>query len=220
MDLLGRPVEPAGHIARNAEGLLEITARCQCVVIDIPIGFLAVGQPGGRKADRAARRLLRPRTSTVFSAPPRAVLRARSYDEARQLAVQHSAHGTALTKQAFAILPKLRDMDAVMSPDRQRRVVEGHPELSFRTMNGGAPLNHSKHTGAGIIERIRLLENAGVSEALRHVAASVGRAAKLDDILDAAALAWTARRIVQGTAERVPEDPPTDEKGLRMEMWF
>jgi predicted RNase H-like nuclease len=31
-----------------------------------------------------------------------------------------------------------------------------------------------------------------------------GRAAKVDDVLDAAAAAWTARRIAEGTARSLP----------------
>jgi predicted RNase H-like nuclease len=42
------------------------------------------------------------------------------------------------------------------------------------------------------------------------------RGAKPDDILDAFATAWTARRVVDGTAEHV--GGTLDARGLRMEI--
>jgi predicted RNase H-like nuclease len=42
----------------------------------------------------------------------------------------------------------------------------------------------------------------------------------LDDLLDAYALAWTAWRIAQTRACRVPPRPEHDSRGLRMEIWY
>jgi predicted RNase H-like nuclease len=41
----------------------------------------------------------------------------------------------------------------------------------------------------------------------------------LDNILDAHAACWIAERIYKGTAVRIPENPPVESRGLRMEMW-
>ncbi|MEJ2061235.1 MAG: DUF429 domain-containing protein [Gammaproteobacteria bacterium] len=42
-----------------------------------------------------------------------------------------------------------------------------------------------------------------------------------DDILDACALALTARRVHLGKAQRLPDNaPPIDAHGLRMEIWY
>jgi len=41
-----------------------------------------------------------------------------------------------------------------------------------------------------------------------------------DDINDALAALWTAERILEGKAQRIPEMPPNDSCGLRMEMWY
>ncbi len=46
------------------------------------------------------------------------------------------------------------------------------------------------------------------------------RVAAPDDLLDACAAAWTAGRVAKGAAERLPETPPTDARGLRMEIVF
>jgi hypothetical protein len=40
------------------------------------------------------------------------------------------------------------------------------------------------------------------------------------DVVDALAAAWTARRIADGEAQRIPELPEKDARGLRMEMWW
>jgi predicted RNase H-like nuclease len=40
-----------------------------------------------------------------------------------------------------------------------------------------------------------------------------------DDLLDACAVAWTARRILRGEARRFPDEPMLDPRGLRMEIW-
>jgi predicted RNase H-like nuclease len=46
------------------------------------------------------------------------------------------------------------------------------------------------------------------------------RATAPDDLLDAAACALAAERILAGRARRVPDDPPRDSRGLRMEIWY
>ena len=43
--------------------------------------------------------------------------------------------------------------------------------------------------------------------------------AAADDILDACAVAWTASRVVEHKAIRLPNDPPLDGRGVRMEIW-
>ena len=75
-----------------------------------------------------------------------------------------------------------------------------HPELSFAEL-AGAPLAETKHSPAGRARRRALLAGAGVP-----LPASVPGAAE-DDLLDAAAVAWSARRIAAGTARVLP-DPP------------
>ena len=42
----------------------------------------------------------------------------------------------------------------------------------------------------------------------------------LDDLNDAFAALWTARKIACGQAQRIPALPDVDARGLRMEMWY
>jgi predicted RNase H-like nuclease len=200
--------------------VLAAVRDCTAVAVDIPIGLSEDLARGGREVDRLARGLLRTRTSTVFNAPPRPVLGAQSFEEAVALARQHSSDGIGVSRQTFGILKRIAEVDTLMTTDLQERVFEVHPELSFRAMNGEEPLSRSKRSAQGVVSRIRLLEGAGFGEVLECAAGLAGTAASLDDVLDACAAGWTARRHALNDARRIPEDPPLDRRGLRMEMWW
>lgn len=188
------------------------------VAIDIPIGLLDHPAQGGRECDRAARRILgRGRQSSVFSPPARRALRAKSYREAMRL------NRRGISRQAFGILAKIREVDHALCPRLQRKFLEVHPELAFVEL-AGTPMQHNKKTRAGRLERQRVLQHYyGCHyigpDALR---VRVGRArVATHDILDAYALAHSAARIAAGHGVRLPGgDPPRDATGLRMEIWY
>lgn len=187
------------------------------IAVDIPIGLPETVQPGGRDCDREARRCLGRRASSIFSPPARALLGASSYEEVRSYGVSW---------QAFGILPKIREVDEVMTPDLQRVVYEAHPELAFRRLRG-APMRWNKKTGQGRKERVQALARAPAAlfgrfgmrlEELHRLFPRAHVAS--DDLLDACVLACTALRILRNEAMRMPVDPPVDRKGLRMEIWY
>ncbi len=207
-------------VAPTFSELLLQTTECAAVAIDIPIGLPGTLARGGRTVDRAARTLLSPnRHNSVFSAPPRGVLQARSYEEANELHRANSDGGQGMSRQAFGLLQKIADVDDLMTPRLQQRVVEAHPELSFMELNDGEPVPFPKSAAPGLLARVRLLTIVGCLAGLEDAAAEVGTGAKLDDLLDAAATAWTGARVVRGDAIRIPGDPEVDQRGLRMEMW-
>jgi predicted RNase H-like nuclease len=175
------------------------------LAVDIPIGLADRHEPGGRDVDRAARRHLGSKRTSVFSSPPRSVLGARTLSEARR-------RGGRLTLQTLNILPRIEDVDAVITPQLQARVFEVHPELSFAAMNDGEPVLAPKRSAAGSRQRRALLGRTGVT-----VPACPPGAAE-DDLLDACALVWSARRVADGIARRVPDAPGRDGRGLRMEL--
>jgi len=79
---------------------------------------------------------------------------------------------------------------------------------------------HRKKTQDGRAERGRLIDGRYGAEAANEVrdcylVKDVGH----DDINDAFAALWTAERILAGTASVIPDQPPVDAAGLRMEMW-
>jgi predicted RNase H-like nuclease len=204
--------------AASFRDVLKLAPPRSRIAVDMPIGLLDAPAPGGRICDREARRLLgRPRAASVFSPPARPLLSARRFDEVR---------GQGMTIQGFNIMAKVREVDRAMSVQRQRRVVEAHPELAFRALAGHSML-HGKKSAAGRRERLATLE-AGAGTLARSLLALwsasrgtiPGRDATPDDVLDALALAWVALRLACGEAQRVPANPPRDARGLRMEIWF
>jgi predicted RNase H-like nuclease len=197
--------------------VLALTPVPTVIAIDIPIGLLDAPQSGGRPCDRQARRLLGQRASSVFSPPSRLILDATQYAQVR---------GYGMSRQAFGILPKIREVDRLMTPALQQRVYEAHPELAFRLLTGH-PMRHNKKTPAGREERLRALAKAPGAP-FRDLRPTLARMlqpfkrlqAAPDDLLDAYVLAWTARRIVQAQTHRVPVHPEVDARGLRMEIWY
>jgi predicted RNase H-like nuclease len=184
--------------------------RLGAVAIDIPIGL---PESGSRVADVEARRHVGPRRNSVFPAPARAVLGATTYAEA--CARSRQASGKAISKQLFNILRKIAEVDALVTPALQERFVEMFPEWSLAVL-AGAPMAQPKTTAAGRAERMAVL---GVVFGERELGGHLRRpppGARADDVLDAFAGAWTARRLVRGCAVRVGGD--LDARGLRMEM--
>ena len=179
-----RPTLPASRQAAERWG-------ARAIVVDIPIG---IPESGPRLADTEARRFIKPRGSSVFPTPVRAALEAPTYEEARIASV--AASGKSLSSQAFAIAPRILDVDG-HTPRDGVAIIEGHPEVSFRAM-AGEPITERKKDLGGAILRTQLLEAEGmvVPRAEREAL----KPAALDDVLDAAAMAWTARRIERGEA--------------------
>jgi predicted RNase H-like nuclease len=176
------------------------------VGIDIPIGLPDDRQ---READRLARqRLPAGRKSSVFTAPTRSACAAKTHEKAS--AANRAATGKAgITVQAFGLIPKILEVDAYMRSPRSCRLVEVHPEVSFAAMNPDSVVP-SKRTAAGRRAREDTLRSAGVAPP--PYVRGLGYTA--DDLLDACAAAWTARRVATGVAESLPDPPETFSDGL------
>ena len=203
------------RIVRTFTEVLALPEAPSVIAIDIPIGLLDAAVPGGRPPDAIARRLLGPsRGASVFPPPVRSALESTTFSDASTANRASSSHSMGVSPQAFGIFAKLSEVDGLMQPATQGRVFEVHPELSFFEMAGGVPAKHAKKTLAGRAERTALLAAAGLAEG---VVPMPGAAA--DNVLDALAACWTARRIATGQAVRIPDNPPNDGRGLRMEIW-
>lgn len=181
--------------------------RPAVVAVDMPIGL----SDAVRACDREARRALGARHVCVFSAPPRSVLGATDPDEARRHC--REVRGASLTLQTFHLLPRIRELDEALSadPGLADRVCEVHPELSFAEL-AGAPLAVPKTRAEGRRRREALL--APEFADLATLLATRPAGARADDLLDALAAAWSARRILAGTARAFGGG--RDERGLPM----
>ena len=146
------------------------------------------------------------------------------YVRACEIAFARSDPPRKFSKQGFNLFPKIQEIDRLMTPQLQHRVVECHPELAFWAMNRERALDEPKKVKSrphppGIALRRDLLAGAGMPPALLCEDVALPRGAAIDDLLDAAACAWTARRAHAGTAHRLPPEPHIDERGLRMQIW-
>jgi predicted RNase H-like nuclease len=177
------PLTAAVAVAPTLDGLsLE-----GIVGIDMPLGLL---EDGWRVADVLARRALGRRGGTVFAIPPRPVWQRPTYAEANKACRELTGKG--LSAQTWGLRGKLLEADAYRRTSAAR-LHEVHPELAFAAM-AGAPLAASKHTEAGLVIRRRLLARAAIT-----LPPKVANAPE-NDLLDAAAVAWSARRIAAAEA--------------------
>jgi predicted RNase H-like nuclease len=192
-----------------AEVIADIdSAQLDAVTIDIPIG-LARDRP--RPVDGIARQRLGARRNSVFSAPVRPVLGAETFEEACD--ISRAARGKGISRQLFGILPKIRELDRIESPDLQMTLVEMHPEVSFTVLAGG-PMTYHKSKPAGRLERLSALRAEFPD--VDAVSSVRLQGTQPDDILDAFVGAWSARRYATGSHVQLGGD--IDETGLRMEM--
>lgn len=225
--VLGVDACPAGWVGiRLEEG--QVTAFCAPVIdvlveragpvavvgIDIPIGLPVAG---GRTADVLARAAVGPRRSSVFPTPPRQVLTAPTHAEAT--ARCRELCGFGVSQQAYRLGPRVLEVDAWTAQvlvAGAPRVVEVFPELSFATMAGGH-LADPKTTWAGIEVRRQLLRGAGLE--LAGDLGLTGQRIGVDDVLDAAAVAWSARRVASGEARCLPDPPELVADGRLAAVW-
>ena len=188
------------RVLANISDLLALDPRPEAVVVDVPIGLTDAGP---RKCDLEARAHLKaPRSSSVFPAPIRPTLVAKTYAQACQIG--QKVDGRKLSQQAWAILPKIQEVDSFLRSDAslQRRVREVHPEVCFWAWNRNKAMSHRKKSAAYAVAQGSLPRG------------KYGN----DDLLDAFAALWSAERVAAGKALLLPATPPIDSCGLRMEM--
>ena len=171
------------------------------IAVDVPIGL---EQSGYRKADVGAKRLLIGKASSVFHTPPRPVLNETTWEPALQRA-RELMGGVGISRQAFALFPKILEAEAAQHADP--RIFEVHPELSFRELVGH-PMKYPKRSWNGLQERRCALAEAGIE--LPPTLEGTAGLVPPDDLLDAAIAAWTADRAARGEARPIPDEPETN----------
>lgn len=190
------------------------------IAIDMPIGLPERAGEGGRDAERAVRPLLGARQSSVFSVPSRRAIYAGDYREACAIALETSDPPRKVSRQTFMLAPKIRQVDDALraDPALAARVFEVHPEVAFWRLNGERALSEPKRVKSrpyepGLALRRELLRPHDL------MSQEIPRGAAADDVVDALACAWVARRILRAEAASFPPDPPRDAYGLRMAIW-
>ena len=209
--------------------------RAKIALIDIPIGL----SDGGywRDCEKAAREFIGDRKSSVFATPCRPAVDAYTKEDGDITAKKRAGRnvsieitGKSLSEQTLAIVPKIAEVDSFLRKDSKARELfrEVHPEVCFRAFKG-APLSHGKSDPAGKTERKEILQKyppnvdwIKIRNTLRgegYTKSTKQKGVADDDILDAVAAAITAKYGF-GRYKTLPENPPKDSRGLRMEMVY
>jgi predicted RNase H-like nuclease len=209
---------PSFRLVERFAEIARLARRGEVVAcVDMPIGLA----DAGRRCDAEARAILgRPRSSSVFTPPSRTALLGRTAQAIRRL--NRRATGRSLSAQALGILPKIREVDEVMTPRLQRSIREAHPEVIFAGLRGGVGLAAGKKTPAGRRQRLALLPPpfAAALPTSRTRPFPAGDAA-LDDYVDALALLVAAVRLWRERARRLPrQGQDRDGRGLVMEIRY
>ena len=209
--VLGAGHPPVGVFGPSIVDLVNEAGPVDLMGIDMPIH---PPDAGARPADLAAREHLGRKASSVFPTPARTVLAAATYEEACRVA--RAIDGRAISRQAWSLRNKILEVDGWLA-SALCPVHEVHPEVSFSLL-AGAPIAASKRTWAGQSARRRSLELAGIpvpSDLGPSGVAGVGA----DDVLDAAVVAWSARRIAAGAARSFPDPPVRLADGTTPAIW-
>ena len=201
---------PSAVWAATIVELAAQTPGVDVMTIDIPIGL---PDRGTRQADLDVRTALGRRWQSVFLTPVRRAIEAPTYDEANRIA--REINNAGISRQAYSLQKKILEVDRWIST-ASCDVYEVHPELSFAHL-APEPVAASKKTWAGAHERQRLLEDAGIS--LEGDLGIPGLRAGRDDVLDAAAAAWTAQRIAEGTAVHFGEPGSIEGSNHAFAIW-
>jgi threonine dehydratase len=222
---------PAVELFRDFASILNDERAPSIVAVDMPIGLPDWTEGRGRGPEEAVRAVLGHRRGAVFSIPSRAAVYAvdrpiagmddiaRSHVLACEVARQTSGLQAAFSRQAFMILPKIREIDRLLRelPKNRSRVWEMHPEVAFWSMNGDRPLQFAKKEPAGEAERVGLLRAHGIAP--EGILAPPPRGAKRDDQLDALSALVVARHIAAGRGRPFPDPPGRDSHGLPIAIW-
>ncbi|WP_226023668.1 DUF429 domain-containing protein [Halomicrobium salinisoli] len=208
------------------------------IVVDVPIGLHGSGDVDdspsreadeeiSRTCDDIARDVVGDQYRSVFTAPARDAAELAADETtpyADVTARNEDLTGKGLSRQAANISPAITAVDSLLVNNGDPAVlVEGHPEVCVRAFNGES-LTHSKHTAAGVDERLSAIEDVPeyTDSDWRTLARSLAEDAQsvaLDDLLDALVLALTACAD-ESELRRLPTDPPEDAQGLPMQMVY
>jgi predicted RNase H-like nuclease len=207
------------RVFSTAVELADAMPAAAVIAWDIPIGLTGAE---GRACDLLARRLLgSPRASSVFTAPIRPALGASTQAEATR--ATRAANGKGVAAQAFGIYSKVAEVDALLraQPALRERIVEVHPELSFRAWNDGVAFAVSKKRRDGFAARLALVDRHLGDDAFPRIRSQWRKKDVADDdVLDAFAALWTAERLARGDAVSLPDPPPRDAFGLPMRIVY
>jgi predicted RNase H-like nuclease len=226
--VLMRVDDPQAHRIATAPRLAAIVDAPEqpaVIAVDMPVGLPERTEGSGRLPEQLIRPLLGQRQSSVFAIPSRRAVEAQDYGEACAIAAATSDPSRKVSRQGFAIFPRIREIDALLRarPDLMARVFEVHPELAFWALNDRNALHEPKKAkgtpyGPGMALRRELLARSGLLPG-SLIQAPPPRGAAQDDLLDALAGLTVALDIARGGGQPFPDPPGRDAHGLPVAIW-
>ena len=202
-------------ILKDAKDIEHI--KTDTILIDIPIGL--VDTAPFRLCDREARQTLgRGRSSSIFPVPCREAVYSDSYKNACN--INYEKTGKKVSKQAYNIMNKIRDVDTLLQNSKSKHILETHPEVCFWALNKKQAMAHYKKTQEGFDERMNTLQRhlpkaSNIYNTTRKK--YLKKEASDDDIVDALCLAICAK---YQKFESLPKIVPFDKMGLPMQILY
>ena len=194
----------------------EYRDRASEILVDIPVHLQS---EGNRECDQEAKDFLGSRGSTVFWTPNSGAVAAEDYDEA----VARNTQG--LGSHSWGLIPRIQEVNALLEEFETARetIYESHPEVCFKIYQG-EDLPSKKNDAGFETRKDCLIKNGGESfqpvidiiderraNSCWHHRIQSGR---VDDVLDAAILALTARESA-GSYPTLPDGAdPTCEPSI------
>ena len=236
------------EVCENFADLAACFGDACVILVDIPIGLYQDDAP--RVCDEEARKKLGERRNSVFPTPPRPFVdkvaltpewdwttpHGKTYREVYAEANawhREKFRNKGVSAQAFGITWKIGEMDEFMrTRDANSPTVrEVHPEICFWALNGGKPgssMSTNKKNPPGLRERRETLRRCAQDvngvDVYAMFEKARGKYTKAqvadDDIVDAIAIAITAKIGCENGFMTLPDNPPKDSKGLTMEMVY
>ena len=225
--------EPAARLERDLETLWN--DGVDRILVDVPIGLPDDPETlAAREAVDSAARSAAERPSSVFPVPSRraceAAMEGADYETVGKR--NRTDLDKGLSRQSYHIAPAVGEVDAFLRRDEaaRERVLEAHPEVCFRGLNG-SPLERSKTTAPGVGERLDALDGhlddpgnalGRICRQLTDAPADVAADADptVDDAVDALGLAVVARRPVDDLRFLPEGETHRDSEGIPMRMAY
>ena len=202
---------------KTIDALCDEYQNADTILIDCPLGLPESKEESAQRPDQEARNYLKgKRKSSVFNILYRQIVYADTMQEAWKLNKQL---GAGMTVTGQALRPMIRQVDTYIQkhPEWRDRLMESHPEVVFQKLNHDQGVECSKHTLAGQMERVHILESyvLTVQPLLKRFSEK-----QREDVLDATALALSAQLGCLNGFHTIPENPAEDRTGLKMQIVY
>ncbi len=209
------------QVIETNDDLKSVFEEYDRIFIDMPIGL--EDEEYTRECDALLRKELGGEySSSVFSPPIRPALEAPSYVEANMISYEWTEKKLSL--QSWNITPKIKTLDIFLreTPEFREKVLESHPELLFQKLNGGM-IFQKKNLKKGIRHRLELIkEKEPIADDFFREIKEEWRRSEVaeDDIVDAMALAYYAKKSEIEGVRTIPAEVSHDSEGLPKAIHF